>query len=128
MGGKPRQSNYAYCLCIPADIRRFNEGVSSLSFVGVSDAITNVTLHSYAIVARNYTRSDRDCERLRCIGYGSTVGRGKAICRIVFVLVSDHRHRVSANIVSSTRFQGSHVSVGVSVGVFVHARNREGKE
>ena len=121
MGGKPRQSSYAYCMCIPADIRRFNEGVSSLSFVGVSDAITNVTLHSYAIVARNYTRSDRDCERLRCIGHGSTVGRRKAICRIVFVLVSDHRHRVSTNIVSCASCQGSLVGVALSKGVFAHS-------
>ena len=128
MEDEPGYSGYACCLCIPTDFWGFNKGVGTLSFFGISYAIANVALHSNAIVTSNDTRSDSDCERFRCIGYGSAVGRKKTICWIILVLVSDHRHRVSAHIVDCASGQGSLVSVAISLGVLAYSRSREGKE
>ena len=69
VGGERGQSSHCCCRCIAADIGGFYEGVSALSFFGISDAITNVTLHNYAIVVCNHTRSDSDSELLSNLGY-----------------------------------------------------------
>ena len=122
------QSSCACYCCISTNLRGFDEGIGALSFVGISNSIANVALHSNAIVTCNDTRSDSDCERLRCIGYGSAVGRKKTICWIILVLVSDHRHRVSAHIVDCASGQGSLVSVAIYLGVLAYSRSREGKE
>ena len=100
MEDEHRQPSYAYCWCIPADIGGFDEGVGALRFVGITNAIGNVTLHRYVIVTSNHTRSDCYCEHLRNLGYDPSGGSRETICWIGYVLVSDHRQRVSTDVVS----------------------------